>query len=99
MRSLQAVWPDRSDHFALLSETQTSLDCSSGLGQDRLVRATTTASDGSATTMEQQQAHVLLACHSDQFALCDIQRPVRGDIASIFVAIRVAQHDLLLVAA
>ena len=89
----------RGDHLTLLGDPQRALHRARRLREDRVVARATAAADGAAATVEQPQPDSGLARRLDQVELGAVQRPVRGQVAAVLVGVRVAQHDLLAVAA
>ena len=82
----------------MLGEAQETVHCAGGLRANRLVAWATTASDTAAATVEQTQTNAMLRKGFDERRLRAVKRPVGGEVAAVFVAVAVAEHDLLRVA-
>ncbi len=88
------------DDLALLGEADAAVDAARRLREDRVVRRTAAAADRAAAAVEEAQldaAAVGEGC--DERALALVQRPVRREVAAVLVAVGVAEHHLLQVAA
>ena len=83
------------DDLALLGEPDASVPTRRGGGQDRAVRATTTAGDGAAASVEEPKLDPVIATRPRHAILRDLQSPRRRDVSAILVAVGVAEHDLL----
>ena len=87
------------EHFALLGHADLRVVAAGRLGEDRLGRRAAAARDAAAAAVEKREAEpALLADVGDRFLRLE-QRPVRGEVAAILVAVGVAEHDLLVIAA
>ena len=91
-----------ANHLALLREADLPAHRARRLGQDGLVAGAAAAPYGAAAPMEHAQPDRMAAAefvkHLDQRDLGAVQLPVAGEDAAVFVAVRVAQHDVLLAA-
>src|SRR4029078_6577375 len=87
------------DDFALLGDADLPLHAALGLREDGLIARTATAPDGGAAALEQAQLDTMPFEYLDQLDGGLVQLPVRGEIAAVLVAVRVAQHDFLHTAA
>ena len=87
------------EHFALLRNTNASIDRLWWLTKNSLVNGTTTASNCSTTSMKHGNANAKLSPQPSHTLLCFVQFPARGQDATIFATIRIAKHHLLLVMA
>ena len=67
------------------------------LGTDAAIGGTTAARDRSSSTVKEREPDVIPGAHLGNFLLRLIQRPVRRQIAAVLVAVRIADHDDLLV--
>ena len=91
------------DHFALLGQADLPTYRARGLRKNSVVAGATATTHGTTSAMEQTQSDAVLFfqlfehIHQGQFGL--VERPVAGENAAVFVAVRVTQHDVLLAAA
>src|SRR5918996_6354801 len=85
------------DHLALLGEAQRRVDRARRLGEHRVVARPAAAADGAAATVEEPQAYSPAITYLHQRRLGLIERPVRGEVAAVLVAVRIAEHHFLLV--
>ena len=89
----------RGENFALLGHANLRVVTAAGLGQDRLGRRAAAARDAAAAAVKKREPEsALLADVGDGFLRLK-ERPVGGKVAAILVAVGVAEHDLLVVAA
>ncbi len=87
------------DDLALLGEPQSRVRAASRLREDRVVRGAAPAADGAAAAVEEHERDAGVAERRDEVPLGPVERPVRREVAAVLVAVRVAQHHLLPVAA
>src|SRR5438552_3940496 len=87
------------DDFALLGILETAVQSASGFGGDCALGRASASADGTSAAMEEHQLDAEASADPRQRALCLIELPVRGEVAAVFVAVRVANDDLLQVAA
>ena len=95
-----------ADHLTLFGQANLSAHGTGGLRQNGLVAGAAATADGAAPTMEQPELN--RACALDfsvlgklvkqrhQGNLGTVKLPVAGEDAAVLVAVRVAQHDVLL---
>src|SRR5690606_27120586 len=62
---------------------------------DREVRAPAATTDSPAAAVEQAEIDVVPAAHTPERILRAVQRPVGHPVATVLVAVRVAEHQLL----
>ncbi len=86
-------------HFALLGEAEPAVNGVGRLGEDGAVGGAAAAADGAAAAVEDLDAHAGPPRRVRQGALRLIKRPGRLQKAGLLVAVRVADHDFLHVAA
>ena len=84
-----------ANHFALFSQTDFTLHTACGLRKNGFVAWSTATPHRAATTMKERHRDFGRTGDLSQGLLCLIQRPVGRQKTTIFVAVRVAQHDLL----
>ncbi len=90
------------DHFTLFGEADLATHRARRLGENGLIAGATTTANRATTTMEHAQAQAMFGTelvehfHQRQFGL--VQLPVAGENAAILVAVRIAEHDVLLAA-
>src|SRR5207244_2690560 len=89
---------ERND-LALLGESNPAVEAAWRLREDGPVRASAAAPDRPSTAMEQSKTDAVIPAHFRQARLRIVQRPVGGQVAAVLAAVRVAEHDLLKVAA
>ncbi len=87
------------DHLALFGDLDAALHRAGRLGQDSAVGRTAAAPDAPAAPVEQFQPDVLRPAQVAEPLLGEIHAPVRGEIAAVFAAVGIAEHDLLVIAA
>ena len=87
------------DHFALLGEAEPAFDAARRLGTDGAVGRPAAAGDRPAAAMEDRQGNAMLLQDFGDLFLRLVKCPVGGDVASILVAVGVADHHHLGVAA
>ncbi len=87
------------DDLALLRDAQSAGHAAGRLREDRLVRRPAAAPDRAAAPVEEPQLDAVRRERVDQPHLGAIQRPVRGQIAAVLVAVGVAEHHFLPVVA
>jgi hypothetical protein len=87
------------DDLALLGDPEGTRDRARRLRPDRLVAGPAAATDRAAAAVEEPQPDAVLAGHLDQRQLGPVERPVGGEVAAVLVAVGVAEHDLLRLAA
>src|SRR4029077_10488690 len=87
------------DHLALLGQAQLPVDAAGRLGKHDPVAGAAPAPDSAAAAVEQAQADAVPPAGVDDRQLALVQLPVRRQEAAVLVAVRVAEHDLLRVAA
>src|SRR5438445_555882 len=78
---------------------RSSIDCAGRLREHRFVARPAAAADGAAAAVEQAQPHAARVALYEQRLGRLVERPVRGEIAAVLVAVGIAEHHLLLVAA
>src|SRR5690606_39444159 len=83
------------DHLALLGEADASVLRRRRHGGDREVRAPAATTDSPAAAVEQAEIDVVPAAHTPERILRAVQRPVGHPVATVLVAVRVAEHALL----
>src|SRR5207247_11098225 len=86
------------DDFALLCDAQPAVHASRRLSKNRFVTGPAAASNGASPSMKQPQLHAVASKCLDERELGAIEGPVRGQISTVLVAVRIAEHDLLKVA-
>src|SRR5436190_22136289 len=86
------------DHLALLGQFEHRRSGYRGAGHDRATHRTATAANRAAAAMEYDQLDTGGVSRFGEVLLRAVRAPRRGKVATIFVAVRVANHDLLLVA-
>ena len=84
-----------SDDLALLRDLDTAAQRLGRLRKNGAVRGSAAASDAAAAAMKQFQRDIVLDAGAGQDALRVIEIPVRRQIAAVFAAVAVADHDLL----
>src|SRR5579871_4082654 len=89
----------KGDDLALLREADAPVEAAGGLRDDRATGAPAAAPDGAAAPVKEAQADAGLFAHPGKARLRVVQRPYGGQIAAVLAAVRVAEHDLLEVAA
>src|SRR5262245_43550910 len=87
------------DDFPLLCDADLPGDGAGRLRQYRLVARTAAAAYAAATAVEKPQADAVARKHLDQRDLRLVELPVRREISPVLVAVGVAEHDLLHIAA
>ena len=87
------------DDFALLRQTDLSLHGAGRLGQDGFVAGSAATSHGTAAAVEQAQLDLVFLEHGHQLDLGLVQFPAGGEETAVLVAVRVTEHDFLLVRA
>ncbi len=87
------------DHLALLGEAQRAVDAPRRLREHRVVARPAAAADGAAAAVEQAQPHAARPAGVEQRFGRLVERPVGGEVAAVLVAVGIAEHHLLLVAA
>jgi hypothetical protein len=89
-----------ADHLALFGQADLPAHGARGLRQDGLVARAAATPDGAAAAVEHAQLDaVARGQFVEQFHQRDlgaVQLPVAGEDAAVLVAVRVAQHDVLL---
>src|SRR5690606_30721800 len=84
--------PER-DHLTLLGYAKPAIVCRRRHRGNGEVGATPAAAHGAAATVEQTEIDVVLATDAAEAVLRAVQRPVRHPVATILVAVRIAEHD------
>ncbi len=79
----------------MLGNFDATIQAGTGLGQDRLIGRATTSTHRSASTMENAQGNPKIIGRGLESLLSLMNFPVAAQKARVFVAVRVAQHDLL----
>ena len=91
------------DHFALLGEPDLPTHRAGGLRKNGVIAGAAAAPHGTAAAMKQTQSDAVFFFqgleHTHQGQLGLVKRPVAGEDAAVFVAVRVPQHDVLFAAA
>ena len=87
------------DHFALFCDAYLPVHAARRLRQDRVVTGAAAATDSAAASVKQAQFDAVFREHFHQFDFCLVQLPVCSEIAAVLVAVGVAQHHFLRVAA
>ncbi len=87
------------DDLALLGDAQPAGDAARRLREDGVEARAAAAADGAATAVEQAQLRAVRAEGLDQQHLAAVELPVGAEVAAVLVAVRVAEHHLLPVAA
>src|SRR5258708_22863204 len=82
------------DYLALLGHLDTPLHRISWRRQNRLIGRAAPAPDTAPASVKQFQPDALLSGQTRQGLLRSVQAPVRSQIPTILVAVRVANHDL-----
>ena len=59
------------------------------------MRGTSAAANGPSTSVKNSEVNVAFTGHTMQFAMRFVDLPQTGEHATVFVAVGVAQHDLL----
>ena len=83
------------DDFALFSQPNLPRDGAGRLCEHRLISWPAAAPDAAAAPVKEPQAHAARRENFAQANFCAIQAPGRSEVAAIFVAVRIAQHNLL----
>src|SRR5712692_9657103 len=83
-------------HLSLFRNTNTPIDSPRRLSQDSLVDRATTTADGPATSMKNSNINGIAYTKRSHPGLSLMELPVGGEYSTIFAAVRVAQHHLLL---
>ncbi len=90
----------RADDFALLGQAYLSADRAGWLRQDGLVAWAAATADRATSPVKHAQLDVVcigqLVEQLDQCNFCAVEFPVAGKDAAVLVAVRIAQHDVLL---
>ena len=86
------------DHFALLGQTDLTVDGTRRLRQDGLISRTAATANGASASMEQAQGHAAFVEQRHQREFGAIQLPVRREETAVLIAVRIAEHHFLLVA-
>ena len=87
------------DHLALLGDADLSRHAAWRLRQDGLIARSAAAAHRAAAAVEQAQLDAVPLEDLDQLDLGLVQLPVRSEVAAVLVAVRIAEHDLLHIAA
>ena len=85
------------NHFALLGDANLAGNRTCGLRQNRLVRRTTATTHTAATAVEQAHFDIVFGENFHQLRFGLVERPLAGDIAAVFVAVGITEHDFLAV--
>src|SRR5450759_4494308 len=83
-------------YLSLFRHLEATLYRAGRLAQNRPMKRSATAPDGSPASVKKREVDTCRPCPGRQLLLRSVQPPVGGDIAGILVAVRIAQHDLLL---
>ena len=83
------------DGFALLGDAQVAVERVGRQGFKKTVGRTGTATDRAAAAVEEAHARAVLGGTATDAFLGTMQRPLAGKNAAVFVAVTVADHDLL----
>ena len=89
----------RGDDFALFGDADLPGNGAGRLREDGLIARAAAAADRAAAAVEQAQANLVLAEHLGQLDFGLVQFPARSQEATVLVAVGVAKHDLVFVAA
>src|SRR3546814_5680965 len=81
--------------FALLGKPDLAVDRSGRLGQYRVETGAAAASHRAAASVKQAKPGLAFLEYLDQLPFGLVQRPVRGQVAPVLVAVRIAQHYFL----
>ncbi len=87
------------DHFALFGDLDAAFQRGGRMRQNGAVGGAAAAPDAAAAPVKELQRHPVFLANLDQPLLRQIQIPVRGDVAAVLAAVRIADHDLLMRAA
>lgn len=87
------------DDLALLGHLDLALQGAPGLGEDRVVRGAAAAADGAAAAVEEAEPHAVAVGDVAEPPLGPVDLPLAGGDAAELGGVRVAEHDLLDVAA
>ncbi|MNX91050.1 hypothetical protein D3C86_1231180 [compost metagenome] len=87
------------EDLALLGDLEVAPHAARGLGEDGAVARPAAAADGAAAAVEEAQAHPFGRGKLGEGLLCLVQLPGGAQDPAVLVAVRVAEHDLLHVAA
>jgi hypothetical protein len=79
----------------LFGDADRAIHCARGLRQHGLIARAYAAADRAAATVKESQAHIVLATYLEQGDLSLVQFPPRCQIASVLVAVGIAEHDFL----
>ena len=85
----------RGDHLALLGEPQRTIHRARRLSQNCVVTRPAATAHCSAATVEQSQPDRSRSGQLHKVQFSPVERPVRGEIATVLVGVGVAQHHLL----
>src|SRR5947209_17995496 len=86
-------------HFNLFGDANTYIDWVGRLAENSIVNGTATTANSSTTPVKDGDVYLVASSKFDELDLCLVQFPAGGKDTAIFTAIRVAQHDLLLIVA
>jgi len=87
------------DNLALLGNSDLACHAAGGLRQNRLIARAAATANRAATAVEQSHFDTVLLQHLDQLDFGFVQFPVRSQVTAILVAVRIAEHDFLHIAA
>src|SRR6185503_14739473 len=87
------------DDLALLGQPQAAADAAGRLREDRVVARAAAAADRAAAAVEEAQSHAVRCAGIDERPLRPVDRPARRQIAAVLVAVGIAEHYFLPVAA
>ena len=87
------------DDLALLGDPKPSGHAARRLREDRIEARPAAAADRAAAAVKEPQLHAVRAAGVDEQHFSAIQRPVGRQVAAVLVAVRVAEHHFLPVAA
>ena len=86
----------RTNDFALFGQTDFARHTARRLRQNCFIRRPATTANRTATPVEEGNLYVGIICGLDQSLLRFVQRPDGGEETTVFITVRVAEHDFLL---